>query len=132
MDILNHSTAWSQILIERSYLSSQQVISEEEVVRRRVSAVKKIVNALLTGMITIYQSVVSPVFGTQCRFYPSCSQYLLIAIERHGALRGLLFGARRLLRCNNFFDGGYDPVPEANGKNSASIYRAKIHLFSKE
>jgi len=100
--------------------------------RTRVSAGNKIANFLLRGMIIVYQSTVSPVLGTRCRFYPSCSQYLLIAMERHGALRGLLFGARRILRCNKFFDGGHDPVPEADGEDSASIYRAKITLSPKE
>lgn len=93
---------------------------------------EKIVHSLLRGMIILYQSALSPIFGTHCRFYPSCSQYLLIATERHGIVRGLLFGACRLLRCNNFFDGGYDPVPEANAKESGSMCRARINPSPKE
>jgi hypothetical protein len=45
-----------------------------------------------------------------CRFTPSCSQYALVAIEKHGLLRGMLMGTTRVLRCNPFSKGGFDPV----------------------
>jgi putative membrane protein insertion efficiency factor len=62
-------------------------------------------------MIRVYQWTVSPLLGPCCRFHPSCSCYTHEAIERHGAIRGLWLGARRLLRCHPFVEGGYDPVP---------------------
>ena len=66
---------------------------------------------ILMGMIRVYQWTLSPMLGPCCRFHPSCSCYTHEAIERHGAIRGLWLGARRLLRCHPFVEGGYDPVP---------------------
>ena len=66
---------------------------------------------ILMGMIRVYQWTLSPLLGPCCRFYPSCSCYTHEAIERHGVIRGLWLGVRRLLRCHPFVAGGYDPVP---------------------
>ena len=64
-------------------------------------------------LIRLYQWAVSPLLGPRCRFYPSCSHYALEAIERFGVIRGVGLGAWRLLRCNPWNLGGYDPVPQA-------------------
>jgi len=64
-------------------------------------------------LIRLYQWTVSPLLGPRCRFHPSCSQYALVAIERFGVVRGTGLGLWRLLRCNPWNHGGYDPVPEA-------------------
>lgn len=66
--------------------------------------------ALMVG-VRVYQVALSPVFGGQCRYYPSCSAYALEALERHGARRGAWLAARRIGRCHPFRPGGYDPVP---------------------
>jgi uncharacterized protein len=66
-----------------------------------------ILKATLRG----YRYAISPLLGSNCRFYPSCSCYAEEAIERHGVLRGLSLTARRLLRCHPWHPGGYDPVP---------------------
>ncbi len=66
---------------------------------------------LLRGAIRIYQVTLSPLSGPACRYAPTCSSYALLAIERHGALRGSWLAARRLLRCRPGSQGGYDPVP---------------------
>ncbi|MDD2407741.1 MAG: membrane protein insertion efficiency factor YidD [Tepidiphilus sp.] len=66
---------------------------------------------LLMALIRGYQLAISPWLGRNCRFYPSCSQYTLEAIERHGALKGLWLGVRRVSRCHPFHPGGHDPVP---------------------
>ena len=59
--------------------------------------------------IRIYQRLISPFLGTNCRYEPSCSAYGVGAIEQHGALRGIPLTAWRILRCNPFSQGGYDP-----------------------
>jgi uncharacterized protein len=64
-------------------------------------------------LIQLYQWAVSPLLGPRCRFYPSCSQYALEAIERFGVLGGGWLAARRLGRCHPWQPGGFDPVPEA-------------------
>lgn len=66
---------------------------------------------LLLGLIRAYRLVLSPWWGTQCRFTPTCSQYALEAIERHGALHGSWLAARRISRCHPWHAGGFDPVP---------------------
>ena len=66
---------------------------------------------LLTGLVRAYQYSLSPYFGTQCRFTPSCSHYALGALKKHGAFRGGYLATRRILRCNPWQPGGCDPVP---------------------
>ena len=65
-------------------------------------------------MIRGYQIALSPYFGTQCRFEPTCSHYAAQAIETHGALRGSWLAVRRILRCHPWHAGGIDPVPPAS------------------
>lgn len=67
---------------------------------------------LLLALVRFYQKAISPHLPAACRYQPSCSQYTLTAIERFGALRGSWLGIKRILRCNPFSKGGYDPVPE--------------------
>jgi putative membrane protein insertion efficiency factor len=62
------------------------------------------------ALIKAYRSFISPMLPPSCRFTPSCSLYTIQAIEKYGLLRGCLMGARRVLRCHPFSDGGYDPV----------------------
>jgi hypothetical protein len=66
---------------------------------------------ILVSIVKAYQLVLSPFFGQQCRFYPTCSHYAVEAIQRHGALRGSYYTVRRLLRCHPWCDGGHDPIP---------------------
>ncbi len=63
------------------------------------------------GLIRCYQVTISQVTYPSCRFVPSCSQYTFEAIEKHGFLRGVWMGAKRLARCHPFHHGGFDPVP---------------------
>lgn len=58
-----------------------------------------------------YQAALSPVLGGQCRYHPSCSEFAVEALERHGLLRGAWLGLRRVTRCNPLGGSGYDPVP---------------------
>lgn len=67
---------------------------------------------IFIGLIRAYRMVISPLFMPVCRYQPTCSQYMIEAIQRYGALRGGWLGLRRLVRCHPFHPGGYDPVPQ--------------------
>ena len=67
---------------------------------------------LLILLIKAYRLLLSPWLGAHCRFQPTCSCYAITAIERFGALRGMLMSMRRLARCHPWHPGGIDPVPE--------------------
>jgi putative membrane protein insertion efficiency factor len=62
-------------------------------------------------LVDAYRLFLSPIFGGQCRYTPSCSVYARQAIEKYGPLKGIYLGARRLLRCHPLHRGGYDPIP---------------------
>lgn len=72
---------------------------------------KKFVRKLFILPVRAYQKFLSPLLGKNCRFLPTCSAYMIEAIEVHGVARGLLLGIWRILRCNPFGKGGFDPVP---------------------
>jgi len=76
-----------------------------------VSGPARVPSRLLTTLIRGYQRFISPALPPSCRFHPSCSQYALEAVTRHGALKGGWLAARRLARCHPFHPGGFDPVP---------------------
>ncbi|WP_408904162.1 membrane protein insertion efficiency factor YidD [Neoroseomonas terrae] len=65
----------------------------------------------LKGCVHAYRYTLRGVIGSNCRFYPTCSDYALDAISTHGAARGAVMSAKRILRCNPWNPGGYDPVP---------------------
>ena len=65
----------------------------------------------MLSVIRFYRKHISPYLPPMCRYYPTCSVYAIEAIERFGALKGGWLALRRLLRCNQFHPGGYDPVP---------------------
>jgi uncharacterized protein len=73
----------------------------------------------VVALLRIYQRWISPAFGPRCRYYPSCSEYAVQAVQRFGILRGLVLAAWRLLRCNPLSHGGFDPVEEQR------LFRAK-------
>ena len=70
---------------------------------------------LCLGLIRGYQLIFSQFFRGECRFLPSCSEYAVEAVERHGALRGSWLAARRLARCHPLCVAGHDPVPAPRG-----------------
>ena len=69
----------------------------------------------LIFIIKIYQKYVSPLKRTRCPYFPCCSQYGLEAVEKYGVLKGGMLAAWRILRCNPFSKGGFDPVPDKIG-----------------
>ena len=75
---------------------------------------------VLIALIRFYRSAISPYTRAHCKYIPTCSQYGLEAVERFGALKGGALTLWRILRCNPFSRGGYDPVPEKklNRKNN--------------
>ena len=70
-----------------------------------------IMKSLLIYVIRLYQKYLSPYKGTKCPYSPSCSNYGIEAIKEHGAIKGFCMTCGRILRCNPFSKGGFDPVP---------------------
>ena len=66
---------------------------------------------VLIALVRFYRYAISPMLGRNCRFHPTCSEYAIEALERHGALRGGWMAAKRVGRCHPFNPGGYDPIP---------------------
>lgn len=81
-----------------------------------MESIGSIARQIICIPIKCYQYVISPWVPSCCRFYPSCSQYALLAIKYHGIGKGILFTCYRLLRCHPWAQGGYDPIlpPEEN------------------
>lgn len=65
----------------------------------------------LVGLVRLYQLAISPFLGRSCRFHPTCSEYAIDALKRHGPAKGGWLAARRVGRCHPWHPGGYDPVP---------------------
>ena len=66
---------------------------------------------VLVALIRAYQYALSPFLGHSCRYYPTCSEYALEAVEKYGAIKGGWLGVKRIGRCHPWHPGGYDPVP---------------------
>lgn len=84
---------------------------------------------LLIILLRAYKYAISPFLGNHCRFYPSCSDYAVEALQRHGIARGVSLAARRLSRCHPWHPGGYDPVPQGDdhGGRAASAPENASH-----
>lgn len=67
--------------------------------------------AVVIGLLHFYKRGISPFLPSACRFHPTCSEYMAQAVERHGVIRGVFLGLKRLGRCHPFHAGGMDPVP---------------------
>ena len=76
----------------------------------------------LMGLVQAYRLLLKAWIGNACRFEPSCSAYALQALERHGAAKGSLLSAKRLLRCHPYCQGGHDPVPEKTSTPAAGLF----------
>ena len=74
--------------------------------------VSKGINFIFIGLVKLYRKFISPLKRTGCcRYIPTCSQYALEALQKYGPFKGSYLAVRRILRCNPFHEGGYDPVP---------------------
>ncbi len=81
----------------------------------------------LLAAIAAYRRWLSPAIGPRCRYEPSCSAYAAQSVERFGAIRGLLLASWRLLRCNPFSHGGFDPVPDRYTLRVGPVDPAEYH-----
>ena len=68
------------------------------------------ISKILIGMVRWYQKYISPAIGPHCKYQPTCSQYMIDAVTKYGPIKGTAMGIWRILRCNPFSKGGYDPV----------------------
>lgn len=81
-------------------------------IRNVIHSISCIIKKGMISLIRFYQKFISPMKGhASCRFIPTCSQYAIEAIEKHGPVKGGFLAAKRILRCNPFSKGGYDPIP---------------------
>jgi hypothetical protein len=71
--------------------------------------ITRLPSLLLICLVRLYQLAISPWLGRHCRFHPSCSQYMILAIEKYGVIRGICRGTLRICRCHPWHPGGYDP-----------------------
>ena len=83
-----------------------------EVVKVIISILGTLMSGIAVFIIKLYQIFISPLLPQACRYYPTCSAYSIEAIKRHGPFRGGFLSLKRILSCNPFFEGGFDPVPE--------------------
>ncbi len=74
------------------------------------------ITKLLVALIKTYQYLLSPVLGRHCRFHPTCSQYGVESLLRHGVVKGSYLTLTRICKCQPFHPGGYDPVPQSKRK----------------
>lgn len=81
----------------------------------------RVSRALVSAPIIIYRKAISPAFPRRCKYEPTCSRYALDAIGRYGILKGAVLALWRVLRCNPWSDGGYDPV------EAQRLFKARVH-----
>ncbi len=85
----------------------------------------KVLGMFLRGLVRFYRLAISPFMAPRCRFQPTCSEYALEALARHGALAGGWLALRRIARCHHWCRWGYDPVPEAARRRGSGGGRAR-------
>ena len=102
-------------------------MSHDATATHPLALLRRVPVLLLTGLLRGYQTFVSPLTGPSCRYYPSCSQYALVAVRRHGAVRGGWLAVRRLLRCHPWTPGGVDDVPPPRGHDATAPAPGQAH-----
>lgn len=71
---------------------------------------RALMRELALAVLRFYKQWISPLLPSACRFHPTCSEYMMHAVEKHGVVRGVFLGLKRLSKCHPFHEGGYDPV----------------------
>ncbi len=84
----------------------------------------KVISLLLRGLVRLYQWTISPILAPRCRFLPTCSEYAIDAIDRHGPFAGGWLALKRIARCHPWADWGYDPVPDAGARRDSDDHHA--------
>jgi len=77
-----------------------------------IQKLSKFISCILIGLVRVYQYTISPLMGDVCRYEPSCSKYMIEAIQKHGVIKGVGLGTKRIFRCHPWGGKGYDPVPD--------------------
>ena len=85
------------------------------------------IRAIFITLLRGYQIIISPWLGNRCRFYPSCSEYMIEAVRRFGVFRGVQLGLKRLAKCQPLCEGGVDPVPEMDAVTKRPILAKHKH-----
>lgn len=93
-------------------------MARADALRQLGQVLQKALRRVLIGLVLVYQYGISPLIGPRCRFWPTCSNYAIEAIQIHGPVRGGWLALRRILRCHPFCAGGVDPVPPAGASCS--------------
>ncbi|MBA8666430.1 membrane protein insertion efficiency factor YidD [Holosporaceae bacterium 'Namur'] len=86
-----------------------------------LSFISQILKFFIFIFIKFYQYTISPMLPPTCRFRPTCSEYAMLAINKHGMVKGVTYGLIRILKCNPLFSAGFDPVPQNKGKQKCQI-----------
>jgi len=76
-----------------------------------MTKISRILALPFIGLIRLYRIFISPLLGSNCRHTPTCSEYGIIALKKYGVFKGTFLTAKRIIKCNSLFKGGYDPVP---------------------
>ena len=76
-----------------------------------MTKISRILALPFIGLIRMYRIFISPLLGSNCRHTPTCSEYGIIALKKYGVFKGTFLTAKRIIKCNPLFKGGYDPVP---------------------
>ena len=76
-----------------------------------MTKISKILALPFITIIRLYRIFISPLLGSNCRHTPTCSEYGIIALKKYGVFKGTFLTAKRIIKCNSLFNGGYDPVP---------------------
>jgi uncharacterized protein len=84
-------------------------------------------NKILIWLVQGYRKFISPLFPPSCRFTPTCSQYTIESIDRFGTIKGSYLAIRRIICCNPFHPGGYDPVPEIADRHIIAEEKPPCH-----